>query len=220
MLNTAPGPTQAIADVVCLQNMLNRGLWSPVETSFIKRNIRILCEAAQAGVARVPGNEQKALQDIDPMLRARWDFIVDMWAIERWVEEEGFCRWELVAHRHKLGPKLNKDLRRGDTWRNGKPPEEILREKRMAAAKVQAANDRRSTERVLAAVDLLTSKRMKEFITVEDAVATGDTITAHGETMKILENLREKSKHTPLVPDNGTVRTIKHVRDIRRDQHG
>lgn len=200
-----PGPVSAIADVVCLDHMLSRGQWQPVEVSFIQRNIRVLSEAAQAGVAKVPQDIQDSLRLIDPMLRARWDFVVDMWAVERWVEEEDYCRWEFIAHRRELGPKLFHDLKKGDTWKDGKDPRERLQEKREGAEKVKADNEHRSNEKIAAAVDTLSDKQVREFLAVEEALASGDKITCHGSDNASMEILTRVSKGAPAIPQGQSI---------------
>jgi hypothetical protein len=189
MSNTAqqPGPPAAVEEVVCLTKMLERSQWEPIETSFIKRNIQILREATLAGLQRVPEDFALSLRLIDPMLRARWDFVCDMWAIERWVEEDDFCRWALIAYRFKLNDQLIADLKRGDTWKDGKDPREILREKREAAEKQKELNEKKGDEKVLAAVDSLPSENLKRMIQVENAVASGEQITARGSDALFLD---------------------------------
>lgn len=195
-----PGPVHMIADVACLTHMLERSLWQPSEAETIRRNIQVLSEAAQAGVSRVPDGIQQSLKLIDPLLRARWDFVVDMWAIERWCEERDFCRWEIIAHRYHLGAKLFADLRAGDTWTDGKSPEQRLRERREEAERIRASNERASDDKVAAAIDKLTPKRMQEFIAVEEAIATGDSINCRGQMADTMNKLEQASRTAPDIP--------------------
>jgi hypothetical protein len=189
-----PGPPAAVEEVVCLTKMLERSQWEPVETSFIKRNIQILREATLAGLQRVPEDFALSLRLIDPMLRARWDFVYDMWAIERWVEEEDFCRWALIAYRHKLNDKLIADLRKGDTWKDGRDPREVLKEKREAAEKKREENEKEGDQKVLAAVDSLPDDHVKRMVQVENAVASGEQITARGSDALFLERQQRALK--------------------------
>lgn len=216
LLSVRPGPPLAIADVVCLDNMLQRGMWSASETAQIQRNVTILREAASAGLSKVPPDYQAKLEQIDPLLRARFDFVVDMWAIERWVEEDGFNRWELIAHRHNLNDRLLADLRAGDTWKDGKSPEEILREKREAAQAKEKANDRAGDERIAAAVDSLSHKQQREFIAVENAVASGEKVTCHGPMETFMDRQYEASKTAPDIPRNRGIGNRFKVIDRRR----
>jgi hypothetical protein len=198
-ITVRPGPELAIEEVVCLENMLARSMWRTYETEFIKRNIVILKEATRAGLSRVPEGYALSLRLIDPMLRARWDFTCDMWAIERWAEgkDEGgltFNRWVFIAHRQFLDNKLIHDLKKGDTWKDGKSPEQHLREKREEADRVKAANEAASNEKVLEAVDSLPADHIQRFVEVEEALASGERIHARGQDFDTLNRMQQSQK--------------------------
>ena len=94
------------------------------------------------------------------------------WVVDRWIEE-----WQCWAPVAVLGPGIRQDLieylKANDLQRIG--PEKRLQEKRHAAGKVRAENERLANERVLEAIDGLSARQIKEFIQVEKAVQTGET---------------------------------------------
>ena len=53
----------------------------------------------------------------------------------------------------------------------------------------------------MAAVDSLTEKRIKEFIEVERAIHTGETIVPHGATEKMLAHMRQASYAAEQTPE-------------------
>jgi len=174
-----------------LADMLALGKWLPSEVAIIERKIRNRRSQVEAGLSSPTSRHWTAqLQRLDALLRLRWDF-KDGWVIERAVEE-----WECWAICGTLGYRcvpinLLDIMRAGDMQRVG--ADEWLRQKREAAGKVRGDNEKRGTNAVLAAVDKLSDRRIKEFIEVERAVQTGDTIVAHGETERSLDRMRQAS---------------------------
>jgi len=73
-------------------------------------------------------------------------------------------------------------------------------EKAAKSAAIRLANEKASTNRVIMAVDSLSNKRLAEFIAVEKAIQTGDTVTMHGETFDKFEKMTEAGKKAPPGP--------------------
>jgi hypothetical protein len=73
-------------------------------------------------------------------------------------------------------------------------PQEYVARKREAAEKVEARNERASMDQVMGAVDQMSTKQLENFIAVEEARASGETITARGEDAKFLERAAEERR--------------------------
>lgn len=154
--------------------------------------------AVEAGLRRAPEDKIRQLHAIDPLLRLRWDFEECCWIVERAVEEMR-CWLPVVIWKDEnklalpLDNRLMEALLSGDMWRFSSP-EECLRFKRAAAEKVREQNQRAADEKILEAVDSLGEKRIKNFIEVERALATGETITPHGDDLRFVEHAERETE--------------------------
>lgn len=162
------------------------------EVSAIERKVRNRRAEVEAGLSPSTASHWTArLRLLDPQLRLRWDFSQG-WVIERAVPEWG-CWAVCGVIGHRCVPlNLIEILRRGDMQRYS--PSEYLAMKRESAAKVRESNEKRSNDAVLGAVDKLTDKRCKEFLEVEQAVRSGETIVAHGATEKSLKHIMDSER--------------------------
>lgn len=174
-----------------LADMLALGKWLPAETAGIERQLRDRRSQVEAGLSHPTALHWTAqLQSLDKQLRLRWDFRQG-WVIDRAVPEWG-C-WAIcgvLGFRH-IPVNLLDIMRAGDMQRVG--AKAWLEQKREAAQKVRDTNEKRSANAVLAAVDRLSDRSIKEFIAVERAVQTGETIVAHGATERSLDRMRQAS---------------------------
>lgn len=188
-----------------LMDMLAKGLWLPTEVPAIEHKIKDTVARVKAGLSNPTAAYWTAqVHRLDERLRLRWDIPEPIphpikgpiesqgWVIERWVPEwEAWAICGVLGQRH-VPTNLLEILKKGDMQRYG-TPEEYLKVKREAADAIRVANEKRGTDTVLAAVDKLSDKRIKEFIAVERAVQTGETIVAHGATEKSLDTMRQAS---------------------------
>ncbi len=115
----------------------------------------------------------------------------------------------------KVRPDLIEFLREHDMQRPG-----YLVEKAAKAAAIRLANEKANTNRVLQAVDSLTEKRLREFLSVEKAIQTGDTVTMHGETQRQFEKMVEAGKQAPPGPEssNPGMHPLVHKRDYSKGE--
>lgn len=220
-------------EVRTLSQMLERGMWAPNEISLIRRQI-------EDRKAQIVGGLGSATQiawtlrvrtELDDDCRVRRDPIYG-WMLDRWVEE--LCCWHPVGYigtggrmepvsiihpgqpateivvDDKVRPDLIPWLKSRDMQRPG-----YIEEKAEAAKAIREENEAKATEKVLAAVDSLSDARLKNFIEVEKAMQTGDTVTMHGETMKQFERLTEAGKKAPPGPESATpgLHPLRHKRD-------
>lgn len=186
-------------------DMLGRGSWLPHEVRSIERTISDRRSQVEAGLQSSTAHHwTEKLRRYDPQLRLRWDFDAPNHKGQGWVIERAVPEWRCwavcgVLGFHYVPINLLAILAAGDMQRIG--PKRYLEQKRAAAQRVRDENDRLSTERVAAAVDSLSEKRIKEFIQVEKAVQTGETIVAHGETEKSLDRMRQASFQAQQSPE-------------------
>ena len=186
------GPALADYQVVVAEDSLARGLWMPSEVSRVYALIEERKQRVRDGLAIAPECWTKRLQaEIDPLLRVRWEYDSGgMWVVDRWVEAEHY--WFPVASGVILEDRLMDVFRQGDLQRIG--PDKRLEQKRTQARLRQELNDRKVDTRIDAAIDSMTVKQQMEFVQVEEAIAAGDTITAHGNDNHILTKLEDAAR--------------------------
>jgi hypothetical protein len=159
----------------------------PLERDKIEKRIRDRAEMVRAGVMRCPSWFQEELNRLDSRSRAWWDAWREEWVLDR-LQDEGYYLTFLHFQPRpgfELDRKLIEMLRSNDM--QTKTPGEHIKDKEDVARDNQRANEQASTDRVMAAVDKMSSKQIRQFIDVEQAIASGDTITPHGSDLKFLE---------------------------------
>ena len=209
-------------EVSTLSFMLEHGQWAPHEVAHIERQL-------QDRKAQILGGLGSASQifwtlelqrRLDKDCRVRRDPIHG-WMLDRWVEDIG-C-WHPVGYigtggkletcddvdpdgnrvqvtcvvDDKVRPDLIDFLRACDMQRPG-----YFIEKAAKSAAIRLANEKESTNRVLMAVDSLSNKRLNEFIAVEKAIQTGETVTMHGESMAMFDKMTDAGKKAPPGPSS------------------
>ncbi len=208
-LSLAVGPPERDMDVVWMERFLEDGNVLALEDRAQLQNAIELRKAAIiAGLAHPTAKRwtKKLKKEVEPLLRMRLDPLLGF-VVDRWVASEGW--WQKIPGAigfQEPRPGLSERMRgEYDMWKKATPKENedalagkirhpILKEKDAASAKVIKANEDKATEKVLAAVDSLSEKRMKEFIGVERARHTGEKITHHGEDLKFMERLETAEK--------------------------
>jgi hypothetical protein len=218
-------------EVGTLTFMLSQGQWAPSEVAHIQRQI----EDRKAQILSGLGSASqiywtlKVQRELDDACRVRHDPIHG-WMLDRWVDDPG-C-WHPVGYigdggflvhtengdyvdGDKVRPDLIQFLRAHDMQRPG-----YFIEKAAKSAAIRLANEKANTERVLMAVDSLSTKRLKEFIDVERAIQTGDTVTMHGETQRQFDKMTEAGKQAPPGPQssNPGVHPLRHKRDYSKGE--
>jgi hypothetical protein len=194
-------------EVTTLQQMLERGMWDLHEIGMIRSQIADRKAQILAGLgsaAQIYWTLQ--VQKLDEYCRVRHD-PVHGWMLDRWIED--LCCWHPVGYigaggrleddkvvGDRVRPDLIAFLKAHDMQRPG-----YVEEKRAASEAIRDENERKSNEAVAAAVDRLTDRRIKNFIEVERAVQTGETIVAHGETERMLDRMRQASFRAQQQPE-------------------
>lgn len=215
-------------EVSTLSFMLEHGMWAPTEVAHIERQL----EDRKAQIAAGLGSPtqiawtMEVQRRVDSNCRVRHDPIHG-WMLDRWVEDVE-C-WHAVGYIGSGGkldeggnviddsvrPDLISFLRQHDMQRPG-----YFIEKAAKSAAIRLENEKNATTRVLAAVDTLSDKRLKEFLSVEKAIQTGDKVTMHGETFRQFEAMTEAGKKAPEGPQsiNPGLHPLKHRRDYSKGE--
>lgn len=211
------GPDYWDDEVDALSRLLSRGGWMPHEVTQIERATYDRAEQVRAGL-----NHPTALywtkriqREIDDRTRMRWDFKCG-WTLDRWASGA----WKVVGvlgFNHVMTNLIDylreRDMQR---WPN---PQAYLEYKREKARQVAMANEYKHTQKLMGIVDGMSDKRVKEFITVERAMQTGETITLHGQTERMFSRMRKASQKSPAPPSgksiNPGMHPFKYVRSRR-----
>jgi hypothetical protein len=235
-------------EVSTLAFMLDHGQWAPHEISGIKRQLEDRKAQIMAGLGSMTQLywTMKVQRELDECSRVRRD-PAHGWMLDRWVED--LKCWQPVGYigtggrleevdgadasfastdadekssiRHyrviedKVRPDLIAYLREHDMQRSG-----YLEGKAAAAKAIRVANEKQASDRVLAAVDSLSTKQIKEFVEVEKAIQTGETVTMHGETLRQFDKMTEAGKKAPDGPEssNPGVHPLRHKRDYSKGE--
>lgn len=99
----------------------------------------------------------------------------------------------------QLDRKLLDALRSSDMQRHVSPAA-WQAEQDAKAEKIEAANGKAGTDIALAGVDKLSAKSAETMVKVFDALATGETIIAHGDDAKVLQRVEDERKRG-ILPD-------------------
>jgi hypothetical protein len=222
-------------EVKTLTLMLHSGMWKPHEVSAIRRQLDIRKQEIMGGLGS-PSQiywTARLRKEVDECCRVRRD-PVEGWMLDRWVEQLG-C-WHpvgyigtgghaervpkmnqmgilvdtIVVEDDKVRPDLVAFLKARDMRRPG-----YIQEKRERAAKIQKDNEKAATDKVKAAVDSLSSKAISNFIAVERAIQTGETVTMHGQDMKSFERMTDAGKKA--LPGPQSSNPEMHPKRLRRD---
>lgn len=195
------GPDYLDAEVLCLQNLLKRGGWKTDEVAMIERAVQKRSEQVRAGLTSFTSRywTAKIQAELDDRCRLRWDF-TNGWCLDRWATG---C-WEVagVFGFNTIRPWLIEYLRECDMQdtKRWATPEEYAKFKRDKAQKVQFANWAAGCQKIAAAVDSMSDRQIKEFITVEKALHSGETITLHGASKRSFDRMLRASKRSPAPP--------------------
>lgn len=192
------GPDYLDEEVLCLMNLLRRGGWAPHEISMIERAAQNRSEEVRAGLTSYTSRywTTKIKQEIDDRCRLRWDF-KQGWVLDRWAS--GCWNVAGVFGYNYIRPWLIDYLRERDMQR-WESPEAYMNHKREQALKVRMANEYANTQKLLGVIDKMSDKQVKEFITVEKAMQTGETITLHGASHRAMVRMAKASRNSPAPP--------------------
>lgn len=195
--------------------------WTAEQRTSLDREIQVRAERVRAGAFR--GRDtwwEKRFQRIDPDLRLRWEqqegpgeivyhdrlargvpLPPGHWVVDRWVHQWG-C-WVPVLFVCDTTTEPAKPVPINSYWwwtlkaadmQAADNAKRLLEEKRAKAAARRQEIQKENEERILAAVDSLSSKQVKQFVEVERAIQTGETIEAHGSDERFLDHVWNNQK--------------------------
>jgi len=174
--------------------VLGTALMDVDEVAKLEARIRDRKEMVRYGVLRCPSWFQEELNRLDSKMRAWWDSWEEKWVLDR-LQDEGYYLTVIQFRpngQFQLDRSLLEALKASDMQKYS--PGEYLARKREAAEEIKKKNDQAATDKVMAAVDSLSSKQIKNFIAVEEAIRSGETITAHGQDAKFLEHAKQETQ--------------------------
>lgn len=240
VIDTTVVPEYWDIEIGTLAYMLANGKWAAHEIAHIERQIEDRKAQILGGLGS-PAQKAWTLRvqlEIDQRCRVRRDPIHG-WMLDRLIDDPP-C-WHPVGYigsgghletvdgvdehgnrvqiTHVTDDVVRQDLimflHRCDMQRPG-----YFVEKAAKSAAIRLENEKNATTRVLAAVDSMSDKRLKEFLSVEKAIQTGETVTMHGETMRQFEAMTEAGKKAPEGPQslNPGVHPLKHRRDYSKGE--
>jgi len=203
------GPATQEVEVVLMQRFLDSGLCLELnDRRQLSQAIELRKAELVAGLAHPVARKwtKKLQKEVEPLLRMRLDarlgFVIDRWVeLDSWWHKipgvigfqeprPGLCERMRTQYdmQKKATPKDNEDAIAG----RARHP--IMQEKDKASAQVIKANEDANTEKVLAAVDSLSTKRMENFLAVERARHTGEKLIHHGPDLKFVEHVEQLEK--------------------------
>lgn len=158
----------------------------------VRKGIMERIDMCETGRLHAPKWFEKRLHEIDPLLTLRWDFLEECYVVDRWTRSER-CYTTILVWKDEHGPKhldgsLLQALHDADTWRfpNWKA---YLDHKHEQGKKRRAQIKKEGDEKVREAIDSLTQARAKNFMEVEQAFHSGETVVFHGESERTLERM-------------------------------
>jgi hypothetical protein len=169
----------------------------------------------RSGTYLAPDFANRMLRDFDRFLRFRWSWDYEAWAVDRFDNMNAIWNRITIYDEILTVDKVHRildDLRERDMWRYSSPAE-YLRVQREKAEKVRQNNAKAADDNLMAAVDSLSSSRLNNFIEVEQAIARGERIVAHGPDLRTLERIL-KSQQDTLARGEGMSAHYDHVAAI------
>ena len=169
------------------EKMLGTALLDPDEMSKLQTHIRARKEMVRLGEYRAPTWFIEELLKLDSKMRVWWDSWKEKWVLDR-LQEEGFYVTVLQFRPtpdFQLDFSLIEALKANDLQREG-VADHIAR-KRAEAEEIRKRNAQVADNKVLAAIDGMSSKQIKEFLEVAEAIETGDPIQPHGDDLNTIE---------------------------------
>jgi hypothetical protein len=211
------GPAHWDAELDALSRLLSRGGWQAHEVAQIERVARDRAEWVRAGVSNPTAVywTERMRNEVEDRLRMRWDFkngfTIDRWAAGCW-QVAGVLGFNHVMV-NLIEYLQERDMQR---WPS---PQAYLEHKRAQAQKRQFENWYKGNQKLGAVVDSMSDRRIKEFITVERAMQTGDTVVMRGATRQMFDRIAKASRNSP-APPSRSINPGQHFKVLTRKTGG
>jgi len=174
--------TNAMMNIATHLTLQQMSAWPRIRKIIMER-----CAMFEAGRQQAPRWIQKKLEEIDPLLHLRWDFIEGCYVVDRFTRVERawvpVCVWKDENGPKNLTYELLETIQDGDMWRFPSY-KEYLAYKRAKAERRRRENKYQSEQAVLAAIDKMSSKDIAEFTEVSTAIKAGESVEFHGNDEK------------------------------------
>lgn len=208
-LSTVPPPERRlfISDIQALDFLLHHPSVSDQEQSAIRqiiadRTSMLIQELAESN----PFLNARIAKEVCHQLRSRPDFQTDRLIIEQWVPALNYWLISGTYERDADPNVIIAELQDSDP--RIKSARERYAELQEQAKANAAANDQAGSDRVVAAVDSLGSRGVAQFLEVERAIKSGETIIAHGPDLDYLESAHGKTIAAARTGDVESIRTL------------
>lgn len=191
-LSSLPNPARRLrtSDILGLEAARP---YAGLETATLDLLITEMTSLTSAELGQVDHVFDHALKSaMGPQFRSRPDLQRCKIAIEQWIPALDCWMVNGYFEPGTYVDKVIETLRKGDP--RFKTAEQIITERREAAAKVRAANEEAGNQRVLAAIDGMSTRQVKEFVEVEQALQTGEEIHFHGSDIDTLDSLQDQTR--------------------------
>lgn len=193
-LSSFPPASHRLVDeaVLGLMWLIDNARVAPNELSTVKQIVmdRVAMLDAELKVAPVFLDALIKAQ-VSHQLRVRCDFETAQLAVEQWVPAVGAWLVSGYFPQDASGSEIVANLLRNDPRRQ--TPEQAFADTRTHADTAAKTRDSEGSERVLAAVDGLSSKALGTFLEVEGALRSGETILAHGDDARFIQKAIDKT---------------------------
>ena len=192
-LHSTPDPMRRLVDQDVYAMEWARTMAAPDQYSQIDEMIKTLTTVVRCSLEKAdPFLDALVRTKVNHQMRTRPDLetgetIVEQWipALRCWLVNGKFQpdvpTWEIV-----------KVLQAGDPTKE--TPEEALERKRGEAAVQREKNEKAGDQKVLDVVNSLSDKRLNQFVEVERALQTGESITVREDDRRQIETLVENTR--------------------------
>lgn len=212
-LLSSPSPDRRLwsSEVQALDFLLQTAQVPQHQYDIVRGIIRDHMEIVERELASASPLLDELIRDrVHHQLRSRPSFEQGDIVVEQWVPA---LRCWLISGRwpsNTPAQQIVNDLLAGDPRRQS--AEEANRGKRDLAATKRAENDAAAGSRIEAALDSLSSRALDQFIEVERALHTGETIRAHGDDANFIERNLESTKKAAASGDKTAQHILTHGR--------
>lgn len=187
-LTTLPDPDRALwdQDVHGLEVIIQSGHCPPADLPTMEEMVRFRMEVLKGELAAAnPFANAWLVRETSPQIRLRPDFTREDQVVEQYIPHlRIWLTFGRFAMDHDLGDIIYQ-VQKGDP--RHQTATQHYEARQVEATANRATLDQASTDRVLAAVNDLSPARRDRFIAVEEALKSGETISARGDDRAEIE---------------------------------
>lgn len=194
-LNSKPDPAYWMfnSEIGAMHDILDNRLVPAHERPYVEAALADLVDCLRTDLAaRNRFQEARIQNEVHHQLRSRPDSLTGKVVVEQWVP--ALKRWLVSGAFDPLTDtnEIIRQLQAGDP--RFKSMADAVAEAREKSAQVKRARDSEQAARVLDTVDALTERARDEFIEVETALHTGETIHVRGDDRRFIEKTLDRTR--------------------------